>query len=55
VERHADRFVVGSDAFGDLEQQQRLLARWEPLTDALPRRVRDLVASGNARRLWWGA
>ena len=53
VERHPDRFVLGSDSFGDVEQQPGLLARWSELTDRLTPESRRLVEHDNARRLWW--
>jgi len=55
VERYPDRFVLGSDAFGDVEQQPGLLERWTSFTDALTAPARRLVEHDNARRLWWGA
>lgn len=53
VVRRPDRFVVGSDAFGELDQQPGLLARWERLTSQLAAADRDLVEVTNARRLWF--
>ena len=53
VARHPERFVLGSDSFGDLEPQPGLLSRWTLFTDALPAVARRLVEHGNARRLWW--
>jgi len=53
VDRHPDRFVVGSDSFGDVDQQPDLLDRWASFTGALAASTRSLVEAENARRLWW--
>ena len=55
VEQHPDRFVLGSDSFGDVEQQPGLLGRWSELTCRLSAGARRLVEHENARRLWWPA
>lgn len=54
VSAFPERFVLGSDAFGSVEQQPDLLSRWSVLTDRLPGSARSLVEEGNALRLWWG-
>lgn len=53
VNRHPDRFVLGSDAFGSLEEQPRLLDRWHVFTDRLAPGVRRMLEHDNADRLWW--
>jgi hypothetical protein len=53
VRRHPERFVLGSDAFGDLERQPGLLGRWSALSRRLAPSDRELVEHANARRLWW--
>lgn len=53
MERHPDRFTLGSDMFGDLTGHRTSLERWGQLTSALSPRARHLVEVGNARRLWW--
>jgi hypothetical protein len=52
IEGHPDRFVLGSDAFGDLEQQPTMLGRWTELSSRFSETIRHLVEEGNARRLW---
>lgn len=51
--RRPDRFVVGSDQVGDPADWPRLAGRVRRLLDRLPATVRDVVAEGNAGRLWW--
>ncbi len=53
VARHPDRFVLGSDVFGDVEEQPARLARWTDLTRHLSAGSRRLVEHDNAARLWW--
>nr|WP_300399953.1 amidohydrolase family protein [Nocardioides sp.] len=53
VARHPDRFMIGSDAFGDLAGHHASLERWSALTDRLTPAASALVESDNARRLWW--
>jgi hypothetical protein len=53
VGRHPDRFVLGSDAFGDVGRQAPQLAPWTRFADALPRTASALVTDENARRLWF--
>lgn len=55
LRRRPDRFVVGSDVVARLDEHGPTLRRWSALLDRLPRTDADLVGSGNARRLWWGA
>lgn len=54
LRRHPDRFVLGSDAFGDLGQHPELLGRWSRVTERLAAPDSHLIESENARRLWWG-
>jgi hypothetical protein len=53
IDRFPDRFVLGSDSVGDLEGLSAQVARLERLLDSLSPVGRDLVASGNAQRLWF--
>lgn len=53
VERHPDRFVLGSDTFGDLDGHAARLQPWARLTDRLSPGTADLVRTGNAERLWF--
>jgi predicted TIM-barrel fold metal-dependent hydrolase len=55
IERHPDRFSVGSDLCGHFETLGKNLARYNGLLRALPPKVRKLVAFGNADRLWFSA
>ena len=54
INRYADRFSLGSDLCGHFEHLGRNLARYNGLLRGLAPRVRRLVASGNAQRLWFG-
>lgn len=51
--RHPERFVLGSDAFGSLDGLAGSIKQREQLLGGLPAKERDLLAVGNARRLWW--
>jgi hypothetical protein len=53
IDRFPDRFVLGSDSVGDLEGLSAQAARLERLLDSLSPAGRDLVASGDAQRLWF--
>jgi hypothetical protein len=53
VTRFQDRFVVGSDNFGAVDQQAEQLERWTEFTGGLPVGVRRQVEHENALRLWW--
>jgi hypothetical protein len=52
IERHATRFVVGTDAsYRDRDNELRKIERVRLLLDQLPPVVRDQVARGNALRI----
>jgi len=53
VERHPTRFSLGSDLCGHFEHLGRNLARYNGLLRGLPPRIRRLVASANAEKLWF--
>lgn len=53
ITRRPDRFVLGSDTFGDLGGQPEKIRPWRELTQGLPAAARRLVEHDNARRLWW--
>lgn len=54
LQRHPDRVVLGSDAFGSADGLAASIEQRERLLDQLPLRDRELVGCRNARRLWWG-
>lgn len=54
INRYPTRFSIGSDLCGHFEHLGRALARYNGLLRSLSPRVRTLVASGNAQRLWFG-
>jgi len=54
IERHADRFSLGSDLCGHFDYLGSAMARYNGLLRALSSKARRLVASGNAERLWFG-
>jgi len=54
IERHPDRFCLGSDLCGHFDHLGQAMARYNPLLRDLSPRVRRLVAAGNAERLWFG-
>jgi hypothetical protein len=47
VERHPDRFMVGSDQLGSFDTLEKNLRSFVPFLDALPRAVAERVAGGN--------
>ena len=51
--RHPDRFVLGSDTFGNPHGQNDRLLLWAPLVERLAGSEADLVRTGNAQRLWF--
>ncbi|WP_214367332.1 amidohydrolase family protein [Pseudonocardia sp. H11422] len=53
IDRHPDRFVVGSDNVGRPGGLPDTIKTLSPLLDALPPRHRQLVAVDNATRLWF--
>jgi hypothetical protein len=55
IKRHADRFCLGSDLCGHFDHLGKTMARYNGLLRRLEPRIRRLVASGNAERLWFGA
>ncbi|HCS48452.1 MAG TPA: amidohydrolase [Candidatus Aminicenantes bacterium] len=54
INRHADRFCLGSDLCGHFDHLGKSLARYNGLLRRLTPRVRNLIASGNAERIWFG-
>ena len=52
VTSHPDRFLLGSDAVGDVETIPERVKDWGRLLDRLPGAAADLVRTENARRLW---
>jgi hypothetical protein len=53
INRHPARFSIGSDLCGHFEHLGRNLARYNSLLRDLPPKVRRLVASQNAEKLWF--
>jgi hypothetical protein len=53
INRHADRFCIGSDLCGHFEHLGRTMARYNGLLRGLSPKVRRLVASENAAALWF--
>jgi hypothetical protein len=53
LHRHPERFVLGTDTTGDLDGFEDSVRRFDPLLEALEPTTRDLIASGNAERLWF--
>jgi len=53
IDRYADRFCLGSDLCGHFEGLGKCLARYNGLLRRLSPKVRKLVASENAARLWF--
>jgi hypothetical protein len=53
IERHADRFTLGSDLCGHFDHLAPAMARYNGLLRGLSPKARRLVASGNAERLWF--
>jgi len=53
ISRHPDRFCLGSDLCGHFEHLGKSLARYNGLLRRLTPRTRNLVASGNAERIWF--
>jgi len=54
IERHADRFSLGSDLCGHFDHLGLAISRYNGLLRLLSPKTRRLVASGNAERLWFG-
>lgn len=53
ISSRADRFCLGSDLCGHFEHLGKALARYNGLLRRLKPRARNLVASGNAERIWF--
>ena len=53
IHRHPTRFSIGSDLCGHFEHLGRNLARYNALLRDLPPKIRRLVASQNAEKLWF--
>jgi hypothetical protein len=53
IERHSDRFCLGSDLCGHFDGLGKCLSRYNGLLRRLSPKSRALVASGNAERLWF--
>jgi len=53
LDRHPERFVLGTDTTGDLDGFEESVRRFDPLLAALEPQTRDLLAHGNAERLWF--
>lgn len=51
IEDFPDRFVLGSDLVGHFDSLEKQLGAFQPLLDALPKKVAEQLASGNAGRL----
>ncbi|SBO43878.1 amidohydrolase family protein [Cyanobium sp. NIES-981] len=54
VERHADRFMIGSDLVGHFDGLGERLRRYDALLQALSPQARRRVAGGNAARIFFG-
>ncbi len=54
VERHADRFLIGSDQVGHFGNLNERLRRYDGLLNALSPTARRRVAQGNAARIFFG-
>lgn len=55
IERHPDRFVIGSDVLGRFDGMGKKLDAFRPVLDALPATVARRVARDNLRELVEGA
>jgi predicted TIM-barrel fold metal-dependent hydrolase len=51
--RYSNRICLGSDLCGHFEHLGQSLARYNGLLRRLTPRVRNLIASGNAERIWF--
>jgi len=54
INRYADRFCLGSDLCGHFDHLGKSLSRYNGLLRRLSSRARNLLASGNAERIWFG-
>ncbi|MEW5902673.1 MAG: amidohydrolase family protein, partial [Acidobacteriota bacterium] len=55
INRFPDRFCLGSDVCGHFDHLGQTMARYNGLLRRLEPKIRSLVASGNAERLWFRA
>jgi len=53
INRYADRFCLGSDLCGHFSHLGQTMARYNVLLRSLTPRVRRLIASGNAQKIWF--
>lgn len=53
IDEFPDRFVLGSDSVAAPRDAPARLARLDPLLDAVSDPHRELLAAGNAERLWF--
>ena len=53
INRHADRFCLGSDLCGHFEHLGKTMARYNGMLRALTPKIRRLVATDNAEKLWF--
>ena len=51
IRDYPDRFVLGSDLVGHFDSMKRLMDDYQPLLDALPQKVAQKLANGNAAAL----
>ena len=51
IRDYPDRFVLGSDLVGHFDSMKRLMDDYQALLDALPQKVAEQLASGNAAAL----
>jgi hypothetical protein len=53
INRHPDRFMIGSDLCGHFDDLPKTIGRYTPLLEALDETARPMVARENALRLWF--
>jgi hypothetical protein len=53
LDRNPERFVLGTDTVGDFDGFEDSVRRFDPLLEALQPKTRELIATGNAERLWF--
>ena len=51
IQDYPHRFVLGSDLVGHFDSMERLMNDYQPLLDALPQKVAEQLANGNAAAL----
>ncbi len=54
IKDYPERFAVGSDLCGHFENLGRTMARYNRLLERLTPQAREMIARGNADRLWFG-